>query len=43
MKWKWVRDNNDNYIIIFPIENVHMMGSIGGDSITVSSTQTLND
>ena len=43
MKWKLVRDANDNCIIICSIENVDPMGVHTGDSITVAPALTLTD
>lgn len=38
-----MRDKNDNFVIICPIENFDPMGVHTGDSITVAPAQTLTD
>ena len=43
MKWKLLRDNKDNCIIVCSIENVDPMGVHTGDSITVAPSLTLTD
>jgi carbamoyl-phosphate synthase large subunit len=38
-----LRDDNDNVVIVCPIENLDPMGVHTGDSVTVAPTQTLTD
>ena len=38
-----MRDKNDNFVVICPIENFDPMGIHTGDSITVAPSQTLTD
>ena len=43
MRWKVVRDKNDNCIIICSIENLDPMGIHTGDSVTIAPALTLTD
>src|SRR5690625_6883369 len=38
-----LRDDNNNVVIVCPIENLDPMGVHTGDSVTVAPTQTLTD
>ncbi|MCD6289646.1 MAG: carbamoyl-phosphate synthase large subunit, partial [Anaerolineae bacterium] len=38
-----MRDRNDNFVVVCPIENLDPMGVHTGDSITVAPAQTLTD